>query len=45
MSGVDHALGRREHRPVWRTGAPPLRDERFGIELRERISAPASGTP
>jgi len=33
------------YRPVWQTGAPPLRDGRFGIVLLERVSTPPSDTP
>src|SRR6185503_7762460 len=33
------------YRPVWQTGAPPLRDGRFGIVLLERISPPPSDGP
>jgi len=28
----------RDYRPVWQTGAPPLRDGRFGIVLLERAT-------
>ena len=40
--GRDFAQGLMEwveanYRPVWRTGAPPLRDRRFGLVLLERI--------
>jgi 4-amino-4-deoxy-L-arabinose transferase-like glycosyltransferase len=33
------------YRPVWQTGAPPLRDGRFGIVLLERVTASPSDSP
>ena len=35
----------RNYRQVWQTGAPPLRDARFGLALLERVSSPTSGSP
>ena len=49
--GIDYAVSllafvKAGYRPVWRIGAEPLRDARFGIVLYERVplSAPASGS-